>query len=136
MKVIGREDEPQASGAVAATDYGDYRKQVIWVRSGADPGNWYPLGNEFGRPKVWDDNVPSHIWAASGKTLPQRPPGTVTLHPTWDDVLAWGPVTVLVPGGGGDYALGWRSGVRAARHKIVSELEWLEIGEPTSEETS
>lgn len=111
-RLLGPNDEPQQSGAVVAVHYGDYRMQEIWVSSGANIGNWYPLGGEFGRPQVWDNNVPDHMWAAARKEPPPRPAGTVPLHPTWSDVLNRGPVTLLMPVGNEAYTAGWLAGRR------------------------
>lgn len=95
-RLLGPYDEPRASGAVVAVHYGDYRQQEIWVASGANIGNWYPLGNEFWA--VWDRK--------------RMPAGVTNPHPTWSDVLARGPVTLLVPGDGEAYREGWRNGRR------------------------
>lgn len=93
---LGRHDEPQHSGAVVAVNYGDYRTIECWIRSGANIGNWYPLGGEFGCPT-----------------------GEVPLHPHWEDVLARGPVTLLVPGDQDAYSAGWRNG----RRRMVEQME-------------
>lgn len=94
--LLGPADEPQQSGAVVAIHHGDCRRQEIWVSSGANVGNWYPLGNEFW--VVWDR---------------QRMPSGVTMpHPHWEDVLARGPVTLLVAADGEAYRQGWRAGRR------------------------
>lgn len=97
-RLLGPNDEPQESGAVVAVHLGDYRRQEIWVRSGANIGNWYCLGGEFGGPKPHD--------------VPPRPAGTVPVHPDWYDVCARGPVTLLVPGDSEAYRSGWRAGRR------------------------
>jgi hypothetical protein len=78
---LGPGDEPQETGAVVAVHFGDYRLQEIWVSSGANIGNWYPLGGEFWA--VWERQ--------------EMPAGVRKSHPVWDDVLARGPVTLLVP---------------------------------------
>lgn len=101
MPDLSYEDEPQQSGAVVAVNYGDYRRQELWQSSGANIGNWYCLGNEFG--------VPRH----DGHTLP--------VHPTWSDVLARGPVTLLSPGDEATYATGWANG----RRRMVEQIEEL-----------
>lgn len=96
-KLLGPDGEPQNSGAVVAVHFGDYRSQEIWVRSGANIGNWYPLGGEF--------------WAAWDR--PQMSIyGVTKQHPTWDDVLARGPVTLLVAAALETYLQGWRAGRR------------------------
>lgn len=94
---LGPSDEPQDSGAVVAVNYGDYRTQECWVRSGANIGNWYCLGGEFGDP---------HPFVAKA-------------HPTWEDVLARGPVTLLCPGSQEAYAVGWANG----RRRMVEQME-------------
>jgi hypothetical protein len=114
--MLGPGDEPQDSGAVVAVHWGDYRRQEIWVASGANINNWYCLGGEFGRPRVWHDPRTEaeklmHHPAVHGPA-PQPRPGEVPLHPTWTDVLARGPVTLLVPAGAEAYRQGWRNGRR------------------------
>ncbi len=109
-RTLGPADEPRESGAVVAVHYGDYRRQEIWVASGANIGNWYPLGGEFGRPRVVEDpRGPLAEW--SGPRW-RQPEGTVPLHPHWEDVLARGPVTLLVAGDDAAYLAGWRAGRR------------------------
>lgn len=95
-RLLGPADEPQNSGAVVAVHYGNYRRQEVWVSSGANIGNWYPLGGEFWA--VWDRQ--------------RMPAGVTKQHPTWEDVLARGPVTLLVPGDAEAYRQGWRNGRR------------------------
>jgi len=97
MKPLGPDDEPQHSGAVVAVNYGDYRSLELWQRSGANIGNWYCLGSEFGVPRG----------------LP--------LHPHWEDVLARGPVTLLAPGEKQAYASGWVNG----RRRLLQQIETL-----------
>jgi hypothetical protein len=94
---VGWEDEPQRSGAIVAVHYGDYHRQEVWVRSGANIGNWYPLGGEFGTPR-------------------ELPP-----HPHWEDVLARGPVTLLVSDQQQAYADGWANG----RRRLARQIETL-----------
>ena len=110
-KLLGPYDEPQQSGAVVAVHYGDYRRQEIWIAAGADVGVWRPLGGEFGRPKVAEDPR-SAAEKMTSREYWQQPPGTIPLHPHWEDVLARGPVTLLVPGDGEMYRQGWRAGRR------------------------
>lgn len=86
-RLLGPTDEPQESGALVVVHAGDYRSQEVWVRSGANIGNWYPLGGEFGVPRV-------------------------PLHPHWSDVLARGSVVLLAPIGEDGYRAGWRAGRR------------------------
>lgn len=94
---LGPYDEPQHSGAIVAVNYDDYRYVECWIRSGANIGNWYYLGNEYGRP--YRDEIP--------------------VHPHWEDVLARGPVTLLVPGDQDAYQAGWRNG----RRRLVEQME-------------
>lgn len=96
-RLLGSHDEPQDSGAVVAVHYGDYRRQELWVSSGSSVGTWYPLGGEHW--VVWDRQ--------------QMPAGVTKTHPDWRDVLARGPVTLLVPGDDDTYRRGWRAGRRA-----------------------
>jgi hypothetical protein len=93
---LGEADEPQQSGTVVAVHYGDYYRQEIWVSSGSNIGNWYPLGGE--RWIVWDRK--------------QMPAGVTKQHPVWSDVLARGPVTLLCGAGPEAYLMGWRAGRR------------------------
>lgn len=119
---LGSYDEPQNSSAVVAVHWGDYRQQEIWVRSGANIGNWYCLGGEFGRPKAWTDprgllelmidRRHDYLQFAPG-------PDEVPQHPHWEDVLARGPVTLLVPGDQDAYRAGWRNG----RRRMVEQME-------------
>lgn len=117
---LGSHDEPQYSGAVVAVNYGDYDRVEIWVRSGANIGAWYCLGGEFGRPKVWVDPRPSMLtWDLR---VPPRPgPGEIPQHPHWEDVLARGPVTLLVPGDQDSYRAGWDNG----RRRLAEQVETL-----------
>lgn len=109
-RLLDADDEPQSSGAVVAVHYGDYRRQEIWVSSGASVGSWYPLGGEFWA--VWDR---------------QRMPAGVTKdHPVWADVLARGPVTLLTPGDDDTYRAGWRNG----RRRMWEDLEDAVYDEP------
>lgn len=117
-------DEPRESGAVVAVHYGDYRRQEVWVRSGANIGNWYPLGSEFGTPKVVED--PRSALEKLGRTTWRQPEGTIPLHPTWGDVLARGPVTLLVPAGNDGYVAGWRAG----RRDLWQAMEEVADGDP------
>lgn len=99
----GDSDEPQESGAVVAVNYGDYARQEIWVRSGANIGAWYLLGGEFGR--VINEGIP-------------RPPQ----HPHWEHVLARGPVTLLTRGDAESYRRGWKNG----RRRLLEQMEGLD----------
>jgi hypothetical protein len=125
---LGYDDEPQGSGAVVAVHYGDYRRQEIWVASGANVGNWYCLGGEFGVPKTVDDprsdmdKLTENMLGRKGLSWTQ-PPGTLPLHPTWSDVLARGPVTLLFPGADDTYAAGWRAGRRELWNSMENELD-------------
>lgn len=95
-RLLGPDDEPQESGALVAVNYGDYRTQEVWVRSGANIGNWYPLGGEFWL--VWEKKY--------------MPPGVIKSQPEWSDVLARGPVTLLLAAADQAYVQGWRTGRR------------------------
>lgn len=109
-RVLGRDDEPQDSGAIVAVNYGDYRAQECWVRSGANIGNWYPLGGEFSRgPKVWDDPR-TPMEKLIEPRPPARPAGTIPQHPHWEDVIARGPVVLLIAADDEAYRNGWRNG--------------------------
>ncbi|MEV1315451.1 hypothetical protein AB0J14_05120 [Micromonospora arborensis] len=122
-KLLGPNDEPQESGAVVAVHYGDYRRQELWVSSGANIGNWYCLGGEFSRPKVWVDNrseMDKMLWRGP---RPRPGPGEVPLHPHWEDVIARGPVTLLVPAGRQAYVEGWRAGRRDLWQSMESVAE-------------
>jgi hypothetical protein len=116
---LGRYDEPQHSGAVVATHWGDYRIQEIWVRSGANIGNWYCLGGEFLKPRVWIDRRSEAEKLMWPSWSPQPEPGEVPLHPHWEDVFARGPVTLLVPGDQDAYRDGWRNG----RQRMVEQMK-------------
>lgn len=121
-RLLGPGDKLQNSGAVVAVHWGDYRLQEIWVSSGANIGNWYPLGGEFGRPRVADD--PRNALEKISDHRPWRqPPGTVPLHPTWTDVLARGPVTLLVAGDDASYVAGWKAGRRDLWQSMENEID-------------
>jgi len=104
-KLLGPADEPQRAGSVVAVHYGDYRRQEIWVASGSNVGNWYPLGGEHW--VVWDRQ--------------RMPAGVTDPHPDWSNVLARGPVTLLVAGAEQAYAEGWAQG----RHDLWQTMEEL-----------
>lgn len=129
MRGLSVSDEPDQPGAVAAVWFGDYRRQEIWVSSGANMGNWYCLGGEFGRPRTWVDR--RSALDQMTRNGPYRPgedgpgPGEIPQHPNWNHVLDRGPVTLLTTDHQA-YALGWANGVRAVRHRIDTELEMLE----------
>jgi hypothetical protein len=119
--------EPDCSpGTVAAVRYADYRRQEIWVSSGANIGNWYPLGGEFGIPKVAEDpRTPMEKLISRDRW--RQPPGTVPLHPHWEDIVARGPVTLLVPGQADAYATGWADG----RARLFQQMDELRDEEDT-----
>lgn len=106
MKVYRAGDpEPEVSGgAIVVVNYGDYRSQEVWVASGANVGNWYPLGSEF---RVG------------------TPHGVTKTHPTWDDVTARGPVTLLVATPAEAYQQGWADG----RRRLLEQVEELHDAE-------
>lgn len=110
-RLLGPADEPRRSGSIVVVHYGDYRHQCAFVNSGANIGCWYPLGNEFGRPRVAEDPR-SNAERVLSREYWQRPPGTIPQHPHWEDVLALGPVTLLVAADGDSYRQGWRAGRR------------------------
>jgi len=126
---LGHAGEPQDSGAVVAVHWGDYRRQECWVRSGPNVGNWYPLGSEFGQPRVWDDPRNSLEKLADPKP-PPRPAGTIPQHPDWSDVLARGPVTLLVPADDSAYRAGWSAGRHSMAQALASEAESLAYDGP------
>lgn len=126
---LGHDSEPQNSGAVVAVHWGDYRRQEIWVRSGSNIGNWYPLGGEYGRPKGWDDPRGS-MEKLIEPNPPPRPAGTVPQHPDWSDVLARGPVTLLVPADDSSYRAGWRAGRHSMFEAVSEHMESLTYDEP------
>lgn len=104
------DSEPEVmGGAIAVVNYGDYRHQEVWVASGANIGNWYPLGSEF--------------WAVWSRQA--MPPGVTKAHPTWDDVTARGPVTLVVAAAQESYRRGWASG----RKRLLEQIEFLEDDE-------
>lgn len=121
MADVDWEDEPQQSGAVVAVHCGDYHRQEIWVRSGANIGNWYPLGGEFGRPKPWVDPRNELEKLAARGPAPRPGPNEVPRHPHWEDVLARGPVTLLVASPQESYAAGWANG----RRRLVEQIQEL-----------
>lgn len=118
---LGPDDEPRRSGALVEVWAGDYRRQEVWVASGANIGNWYCLGGEFGRPQVWDPPArPYADMITSREPCPPRPAGTVPLQPTWQDVLGRGPVSLLSTNNQDAYADGWRNGRRDLVYRIES----------------
>lgn len=117
---LGTDDEPQTSGALVLVWPGDYRRQEVWVASGANIGSWYCLGNEFRRPKVWDAPTPG-IWDRSPRRV--RPAGTVPVQPTWSVVLGRGPVSLLSVSHVDAYREGWRNGRRSLAEQIESLAE-------------
>lgn len=119
---LGPHGEPQHSGAVVAVNWGDYRTQELWVRSGANIGNWYPLGGEFVRPRRWiDRRSPAELLM---NVPPDGPgPGEVPLHPHWEDVLARGPVTLLVASDAEARAAGWAAGRRRLFEQMEGQID-------------
>ena len=120
---LGVYDEPQSSGAVVAVHWGDHRLLEIWVRSGANIGNWYCLGGEFGRPKRWVDPRSEFDKLAWPYAVPRPGPGEVPLHPHWEDVLARGPVTLLMPGSREVYETGWANGRRYLHDQMAEYVD-------------
>jgi hypothetical protein len=117
---LGPDDEPQHGGALVLVWAGDYRMQEVWVASGANIGNWYCLGNEFSRPTVWEPPK-REFWDRSPE--PPRPAGTIPQHPTWDDVLTRGPVSLLSHDNVTAYRAGWSNGRRRLSQEIESLAE-------------
>lgn len=134
-KVFTKGDpEPDVpSGSIAVLNYGDYRSQVVFVSSGANVGNWYPLGGEFGnlRQRTPEQEAERERagWAIGRRELPYG--DILPLHPTWDDLTARGPVTLLVPADEAAYAAGWKDG----RQRLLWQIESLcdDEDEPTRE---
>lgn len=126
---LGHVDEPQDSGAIVAVNWGDYRTQEIWQRGGASD-TWVCLGNEFGRPKPWDDprtELEKISWRWGNVPAPQPGPGEVKRWARWSDVLERGPVALLVPGQQDAYAAGWVAG----RRDLLGQMEGIsEDGPP------
>lgn len=124
-RLLSLNDEPQESGAVVAVHLGDYRRQELWIRSGANIGNWYCLGGEFGRPKVAEDPRSMADKMVSREHW-ERPAGTIPQHPDWHDVCARGPVTLLVGADSDAYVQGWRAG----RRDLWSQMEDVASEDP------
>ena len=124
---LGMHNEPRGIGAVVAVNYGDYRTQEIWISSGSFIGNWWCLGGEWGRPKVWMDQRTEMDKLLGRRELQSRPgPGEIPEYPRWEDVLRRGPVTLLVPGNQATYREGWKAG----RRRMVEEMETISDDEP------
>jgi hypothetical protein len=120
---LGLNDEPRTSGALVAVWAGDYRRQEVWFASGANIGNWYCLGGEFGRPKIWDDPRTDFEKMQDRRAAPLRPAGTVPLHPHWEDILERGPVYLLSWDNVTAYRAGWRNGRRQLAEDFQSLAE-------------
>lgn len=113
--------EPEVTGGtIAVVNYGDYRTQEIWVASGSNIGNWYPLGGEFGAPKVAEDPRTTIQQMVDPRGW-QQPPGTVPSYPTWDDMTARGPVVIVTATNAESYARGWTDG----RARLLAQVEEL-----------
>lgn len=123
LSKLGPDDEPRDSGALVLVWAGDYRRQEVWVASGANIGNWYCLGNEFGRPKVWDPPRDPIIDLLRRDPPPPRPAGTIPLQPDWYNVLERGPVSLLGHDNVTAYRTGWRNGRRRLHEEIESLAE-------------
>ncbi len=89
------------AGTVVAVHHGDYRRQEVWVASGPNAGNWSPVGGEFDCPPTGQDGVPE--------------------HPVFADILARGPVTLLVAAQQTAYEAGWVKG----RSQLLGQIEEL-----------
>lgn len=128
-KLLGPGNEPEGSGAVVAVHYGDYRLQEIWVRSGSNIGNWYCLGGEYGRPKVWEDprtELQRITWHRQSSPAPRPGPNEIPRHPRWEDVLGRGPVVLLIPGDEQTYDAAWKAG----RVRMVEQMESVSLDDP------
>ena len=101
-RTIGPDDEPLQPGTIVAVNYGDYRTQEIWVKSGTNIGNWYLLDNEH-------------------ECLRMHRPPKLPQHPHWEDILKRGPVTLLVPAADEAYLHGWMIG----RRRLWEDIEEL-----------
>jgi hypothetical protein len=111
VRLLGPADEPRDSGSVVAVNYGDHREQEIWVRvGGVHHGTWCPIGGEYGKSQIAEDPDPSRTLLRRDHW--QRPPDAIPQHPQWHDVLARGPVVLLLPAGQDAYLNGWRAGRR------------------------
>lgn len=112
VKLFSQVDpEPEVRpGTLAVVNPGDYRIQEVWVASGANIGNWYPLGGEF--------------WAVGDH---KRMPAGITTsgHPVWADLTARGPVTLMVAAPGDAYRQGWNDG----RRRLLEQIEGLKDDE-------
>lgn len=100
--MVFTKDSPEPklpAGTIAVVCYGDYRRQEVWVLSGSNVGNWYPLGGEYGNSVK--DRMPK--------------------DPHWEDLAERGPVTVLVPMQQDAYQAGWKSG----RQHLLYDIEQL-----------
>lgn len=117
---LGPDDEPRTNGALVLVWADDYQWQEVWVASGANIGNWYCLGGEFGRPKVWDPprrDLPLFRDVVD----PPRPTGTIPVQPDWFFVLTRGPVVLLTWDHQEAYADGWRNGRRRLYETIAED---------------
>ena len=107
-KVLTKDDpEPDARpGTLAVVNYGEYREQEVWVASGSNIGAWYPLGGEHW--VVWDRK--------------RMPAGVTKDNPVWHDVVARGPVVLVVPAAEDAYRQGWDDGRRDLYDRIEGML--------------
>lgn len=129
-RLLGPSDEPDAPGSVVAVNFGDYRTQEVWVSSGSNIKNWFCLGGEYGRPKVWDDprtEMQKHMWGPKDGPPPRPGPNEIPRYPVWRDVLARGPVVLLSPGDGHTYATAWVAG----RLRMVEQMESVSLDGPS-----
>lgn len=131
VSALGPDDEPHSNGALVLVWPGSYRRQEVWTASGANIGAWYCLGNEFGRPKVWEPPRRDPIISLLGREpTPQCPPGMIPLQPDWYDVLKRGPVCLL----GYDDMTAYRAGWRNGRRRLYEEIENLAADDSGAEE--
>lgn len=121
LVLTAADPEPDLNpGTIVVVHYGDYRRQQAFVVSGANIGNLYPLGGEFDKIKQVDDPR-DYMTKTFGHERWQQPAGTVPLHPTWRDVVALGPVTILFAAPQDIYRQGWDDG----RKDLVGQIEAL-----------
>jgi hypothetical protein len=122
-KLLAKAEDDACTPAQAEALPGPPALREVCVASGANVGNWYPLGGEFGRPKVWIDPCTEleKLVHRPRDPQPRSGPGEVPLHPEWADVVARGPVTLLVPAPGDAFAAGWAE----RRRRLLEQAEEL-----------
>ncbi len=103
-RLLGPADEPMGPGTLVAVWFGDPDRMEIWCSGRVNRGNWYPLTQPLSLTTV--EKI--------------RP------HPEWSDVLARGPVVLLVPAPAVAYDYGWQLG----RRELLNRLQDLVDSEP------